>query len=388
MSQKLLYHNEVLKRFVREGLHITVQPPLLIINHVPYVNSDRTIEYGRIVSLLNLSGDVVVSPSTHVVYFIGNHPCDKDGKEISQIRHSGQNQNIHGLTVNRSFSNKNDHSYENEFEKVINYVRIITAEATAVDQTVTPYIYKQPELFEDEPNYVFTYLDMNASRANIDLINNKLSNQKIGIIGLGGSGSYILEFVSKSPVSEIHLFDGDKFNTHNAFRSPGAASIEELNQNTFKTEYQKNRYSKMHKYISSHPEYINEKNLSSLDALDFIFISMDTGPDKRKIVEYLCSKLIPFIDSGISVTAEGDQLTSTIRITFVHDQFDSTWENRIDFNGGNPEYRTNIQIAELNAQAAILSVIKWKKHYGFYKDDNKSDYIHLIVEAEELIHEN
>jgi hypothetical protein len=37
--------------------------------------------------------------------------------------------------------------------------------------------------------------------------------------GLGGTGSYILDLVSKTPVNEILLFDSDDFLQHNAFRS-------------------------------------------------------------------------------------------------------------------------------------------------------------------------
>ena len=58
----------------------------------------------------------------------------------------------------------------------------------------------------------------------------KLMNHKVAIIGLGGTGSYILDMLAKTPVSEIHLFDGDDFLTHNAFRSPGAASLDDLSK--------------------------------------------------------------------------------------------------------------------------------------------------------------
>ena len=52
--------------------------------------------------------------------------------------------------------------------------------------------------------------------------------KKIIILGLGGTGSYILDLVAKTPVKEIHLYDGDTFYQHNAFRSPGAPSSDEL----------------------------------------------------------------------------------------------------------------------------------------------------------------
>ena len=89
---------------------------------------------------------------------------------------------------------------------------------------------------EDE-NSIFVYADTNASRATITDITDKLRNQKIGIVGLGGTGSYVLDQVAKTPVSEIHLYDEDIFCQHNAFRAPGAPSKELLEESRKKTDY-------------------------------------------------------------------------------------------------------------------------------------------------------
>ena len=52
----------------------------------------------------------------------------------------------------------------------------------------------------------------------------------------------MLDLVSKTQVAAIHLFDADKMSTHNAFRSPGAATIEELREQPLKVEYFRRRY--------------------------------------------------------------------------------------------------------------------------------------------------
>ena len=71
----------------------------------------------------------------------------------------------------------------------------------------------------------------------------------VALVGLGGTGAYILDLVVKTPVAEIHLYDGDVFLQHNAFRSPGAASVADLRAKLNKVDYYKDRYSPMRRHI-------------------------------------------------------------------------------------------------------------------------------------------
>jgi len=50
----------------------------------------------------------------------------------------------------------------------------------------------------------------------------------VAVIGLGGTGAYVLDFLIKTPVREIRAFDPDVFHVHNAFRSPGRLDESEL----------------------------------------------------------------------------------------------------------------------------------------------------------------
>ena len=51
-----------------------------------------------------------------------------------------------------------------------------------------------------EEESVFQYIDTNSSRAGIDNCNRKMLDKKIAIIGLGGTGAYILDLVSKTNI--------------------------------------------------------------------------------------------------------------------------------------------------------------------------------------------
>ena len=54
----------------------------------------------------------------------------------------------------------------------------------------------------------------------------------------------------------------------------------------------------------------------------------------------------------------------------------------------NNAYKTNIQIAELNALAAVLSITQWKRMIGFYHDQTDG-YLNFIysVAGNNVVHQ-
>ena len=66
------------------------------------------------------------------------------------------------------------------------------------------------------------------ARAAIGPVQDRIRDQRIAIIGLGGTGSYVLDLVVKTPVSEIHLLDSDDIKWHNFMRAPGAPTAKEI----------------------------------------------------------------------------------------------------------------------------------------------------------------
>lgn len=372
MLHALINHSPDLKRLQDEGYKLELKNGHLLVHRIPYVNSSSEIGEGVLVTDLDLAGNKTVKPNNHVVYFIGDQPCNKDGSIITAIQHNSTNRTLSNtIKVNRSFSNKpKPDGYKDYHHKITRYIEIISAPAISMDPSKTAKVYEVIEAAEEET--VFNYIDTNSTRAEIGVISEKLEGHKIGIIGLGGTGSYVLDQVAKTPVQEIHLFDGDRFLQHNAFRSPGAPSIKQLDKQYFKTEYFKMIYSKMHRGIKSHPNYLDESNLSMLEELNFVFLCIDKGSAKKGIIEYLIGNMIPFIDAGLDVNVAGQTLLATVRSTLVTDQMTSHIPSRISLTDRDAdEYASNIQIADLNGLNAIMAVIKWKKHVQFYQDEEK-----------------
>lgn len=380
MSQQLINRSPDLKRLRDEGYEIQVLDNHLLVNSVPYVTSQKEIKLGTLVIPLTISGDQAGMPPTHVVSFKGEYPCNKTGQPIAGIKHNSSVRDLSPrIQVNHSFSNKPKGGYKNYYDQVVNYVKIISHQAMSLDPDVDPKTFKIVD--PEDPHSIFQYPDTNSSRAGILDHSEKFNGCKIGIVGLGGTGAYILDHVSKTPVDEIHLFDGDFFSTHNAFRAPGAAAITDINEKIMKTDYYCKIYSKMHKGIISHSVFINDRNLSSLIDLDFIFISIDSGNAKKIIIEFLLEHSIPFVETGIGVyLSEKEELFGQVRTTYGNEVKNDHLKKRIPFGEDEDNlYASNIQVAELNNLNAVQAVIKWKKHIGFYQDlDGESTTIYTL----------
>jgi hypothetical protein len=238
---------------------------------------------------------------------------------------------------------------------------------------------------------VFHYIDTASSRAEITQVTRKLEIGPIGIVGLGGTGAYVLDLVAKTPVSEIRLFDGDCFSQHNAFRAPGAPSRDELEDSPKKVNYLKAIYSRMHRHIAAFDCFLTAENLEHLEGLDFVFLCLDGGVSKQAIVGKLETLGTPFIDVGMGINLVDNALYGILRVTTcTPDNREQIREKqRIPFTvgAGDDQYSKNIQIADLNAFNAALAVIRWKKLYGFYGDFEKEHFCTYTVDGNNLVNE-
>lgn len=108
MSQQLINRSPDLKQLWDEGYDVAVRGGHLLVRHVPYVNAQKEIAYGTLVSPLKLAGDVTAPPTgDHVAKWVGTHPCREDGSEIQQIKDSDQKETLdRGLIVQHTFSAK------------------------------------------------------------------------------------------------------------------------------------------------------------------------------------------------------------------------------------------------------------------------------------------
>ena len=374
MSRIPIARSADLTRLEEEGYALEVDGQgYLLVRNVPYVNPAREVLRGTVVGTLKTNGTIedIVHFQDHTVFFEGEMPCNYEGQPLKQlVINSDRRQLAPRICVNHQFSQKpGPNGYPSMYAQVKQYVAILEAQAQHLDPTVTaktgPIVSQDPE--DESP---FEYMDTASSRAQIVMVTAKLRRLRIAIVGLGGTGSYVLDQLAKTPVAEIHLFDDDRFFTHNAFRGPGAATLAELREEPLKVVYWRERYAPMHRGISSHSCKVTKANAHELTGFDYVFLCMDSGPDKLAIVEALEMAGITFIDAGIGVQEVDGALRGTVRVTTSTPGARDHVRQRVSFAAPRPEneYERNIQVSDLNALNAVLSVIRWKKLCGFYHD--------------------
>lgn len=362
MSRQRINRSPDLRRLEEDGYEVEIVAGHVVLHNVPYVDSKGAVRRGKLISTLDLSGDKTVTPSTHVALFAGEHPCDKSGNKLRQLEHSTNKQNISAeIVAERSFSckPKPTGSYSDYHHKMTTYAAMISVHAQQIDPYVTAQTFRVIEC--DDTDAPFEYIDNATSRAGIMAHAKKMELARVAILGLGGTGSYVLDCVAKNPVREIHLWDGDWFLQHNAFRAPGAASVEELRQRLKKVDYFHARYSQMHRGIVPHPVFVDGSNVDELQDFDFVFLCMDANPAKEAIIRKLEAFGVPFIDTGMGIEDSADGLRGILRVTTsAPDMRDHVREkNRIPLTAGaGDEYASNIQVSELNSMNAAMAVIR------------------------------
>lgn len=384
MSREPISRRADLKRLVDEGYEVEVRSGHLILHRVPYVTGERAVKYGQLVCPLGGDGAVAGPPPDHTIYFAGEYPCDDRGVPIEALRNSSNRQELaEGLWVDHYFSAKPvSGTYRDFHHKLTHYAQVMGRCARRIDPGA--FVRAGRLVLSTDPNDPFVFMETASSRAGITRMNERLSGDRIGIVGLGGTGSYILDYVSKTRVAKIHLFDGDRFEQHNAFRAPGPTTIEELEKKPTKAELYCERYSKMRKGISAHAIDVHAENVEVLGELDFVFVAVDDNETRQWLLQTLEGMAVPFVDVGMGIEKTDDKLLGVVRTSFCETVKSSAERRGEGVHRDVGEYERNVQIVELNALNAALAVIRWKKYRGFYLDLGQEDRSSYTIDGNHM----
>ena len=180
------------------------------------------------------------------------------------------------------------------------------------------------------------------ARAAIGPVQDRIRQQRIAIIGLGGTGAYVLDLVAKTPVMEIHLLDFDEIKWHNFMRAPGAPTAEDIELRRKgrlrKVEYYHSKYASLREGIHPHAVRMDSPSafseFLSAHPIDYAFVCIDQLTDSdspRQDVVYcsLSEAGIPFIDSGVSIMVEGRAVRGAVTTSAYDGAGSVAWKDGI-----------------------------------------------------------
>lgn len=378
MLKTLASRNPDLKALLEKGYALADDTNCLIVRDIPYLDKDGKVQTGAMVSKFADENGAIVRPSDHQILWAGPRPYGLDGNPVAGLGGGAAtfalSERCSDVVVQQSFSHKlkdkatgQARDYADHFEKIENYTAMIAGPAMQRFD-VTPYTFAEYE--EEVPNTVFKLRDTLTSRAEITGLTKLFQNDVVAIIGLGGTGSYVLDFLVKTPVQEIRGFDSDRYFVHNAFRSPGRLDASEEGElRKTKAEVYQSRYENFRHGLSINAQFIDEASAAELDGVTFAFVCVDKGNSRRRIFDLLISKNIPFIDVGMGLNRKPGRISGTVRTTYYPQDVGQAVREKTTAPETDPAddvYKTNIQIAELNSLNAALAVLRFKQIRGFY----------------------
>lgn len=361
--------DDPIARLLADGYDMVLEHGHLVVRRLPYLGPSSLRHDGCLVLPINDVNGVITDATDHRIWFAGEEPRDENGKALAS---SDQHDYGDGRVASYLLSFKPPSgNYPNLHEKIRHYAHILRDAAQHVDPTVTDTPGAAFPVVED--GLPLVYRDTNTTRAGLTSLNNLFRGHTIAIVGVGGTGSYILDQVAKTWVDRIILIDGDEFENHNAYRAPGAAVHEVLKAKRNKAEYFAEEYSRMHAGITAHPVALTSDNLHLLEGATFVFLAAADAESRPEIMQWLRDRGIPFIDVGMSFREGEGGLTGIAKVTAYLPDDDITLPSAPAIAPGQDDYSSNIQVAELNALNAILAVIRWKRHLGFYATHEKTN---------------
>lgn len=387
MFRKLVSHNPDLQRLVDAGYAVAFDDAnYLVVRDIPYLDADGALAWGAIVAKLVFVDECRVQQDDHQVFFAGGAPYGLDNRAIRNLGGGpaslAMSAASNDVVVKRSFSNKPRATgrFADFFEKIESYAAIISGPATE-RYGATPLTYRARDN-EAAPS-VFRYRDSLTSRAEIADLAARFQDEVVAIIGLGGTGGYLLDMMVRTPVAEVRGFDADDFHVHNAFRSPGRLDPQELGQP--KADVHRARYETFRDGLRIEAKYIDLDADAEVEGVTFAFVCVDKGSARAGIWDLLISRAIPFIDVGMGLRRRRGALGGMLRMTYVAagDPLGVRRRGLAEMADHDDDlYRANVQIGELNALNACLALIRYKQLREFYVE--AEPWSHLLVDITDL----
>ena len=393
MSSSLIDRSPDLKALTEARYALEVRGAYLIVKNVPYLeNAVGQLASADMVMSIEFPEGSATPPSDHTVWWTGKPPFRADGSSMENDLSCGawkEGRDLgEGLTAYMQWSRKpvtngKKRAYVDYEEKVTTYIAEVAGQADIKHPGVLDAA-KTGEAPTIVLNSRFKYIDTNTYRYGLKGIEQRIEDEIVAIVGVGGTGSYLMDLLAKTNVKELHLSDEDVLKQHNAFRMCGAARIEELGGSCSKVDWYRRTYSAIREEgIHVHTEELTGDCRDILAKFTTVFIAVDDLTVRRNL-QAACNELgIYHVSVGIGVEVEGeanDQLGGNVKVeTAFRPRHPRPSELPPDERPG--QAYGIVQTAELNMLGAALAVLEWKAKVGIYRNDRPHDMDTVLVSA-------
>jgi hypothetical protein len=136
-----------------------------------------------------------------------------------------------------------------------------------------------------------------------------ISSLKVGVIGLGGTGSVLVQQLARLGVNDYVLIDPDAVETSNLNRLAGAGPADVGKAKVAVAEREILACSPGARVHGLRGDVVDQNSAAELTGLDFIFLCTDSHASRAVVCQLAYQHLVPTIDMGTSITVRDGVVT-------------------------------------------------------------------------------
>ena len=212
-----------------------------------------------------------------------------------------------------------------------------------------------------------------------------VAQERVTIVGLGGVGAWIADFVVKADAREIHGWDYDCIEPKNILRMPGGLDPRVWIGRS-KTDWFQETYSLIHTNVHGHNVKVLPGNVQEvIEGTTFAFVAVDDADDRMLVCDALANARIPFVVAGLSLVRKDKRVKVAMRIVTAHGGV-SSWREAIPQVGqaGQDDYGS-LDLPDVYSMAAGWAVHAWRKVRGQFWQQKREECLDYSISEQSLI---
>lgn len=212
-----------------------------------------------------------------------------------------------------------------------------------------------------------------------------VAQERVAIVGLGGVGAWIADFVVKADAAQVHGWDYDCIEPNNILRMPGGLDPQ-VWVGRPKADWFQEAYSRTSTNVHGHNVKVRSDNVHGvIDGVTFAFVAVDDAADRMMVCDALANAQIPFVVAGLSLARTDRRVKASIRIVTAHAGV-SSWREAIPQVGqaGQDDYGS-LDLPDVYSMAAGWAVQAWRKMRGQFWQEEREECLVYSVGDQSLI---